>query len=295
VIKEMTGGIPGKRRMGRITVFLFLTVLSFIVLLPILLTISYSFEGPLEIIRYFDQFQHAQPQEHIRTKWLPIAFNLNQYYNVLIKEQGYLKYLFNSIRYTVIILIGQLLLAPLAAFAFFKFTFRFKNVLFFIYVVVMMLPFQVVMIPNYIALGNMGLLNTAWSLILPGIFSPFAVFLLRQYMMNVPDELLEAARIDGAGNLQIFFHIMLPQVTPGLAAMVVLSFVEIWNMVEQPLLLVRDKKLYPLSLVLCDLEKVSMTEVFAGVVLFMAPVIILYFIFHDDIISGIEYFRINRL
>ncbi|MGI6705000.1 MAG: carbohydrate ABC transporter permease [Clostridia bacterium] len=192
-------------------------------------------------------------------------------------------------------MIGQLLLAPLAAFAFSKFTFRFKNVLFFIYVVVMMLPFQGVMIPNYIALGNMGLLNTAWSLILPGIFSPFAVFLLRQYMMNVPDEILEAARIDGASNLQIFFHIMLPQVTPGLAAMVVLSFAEIWNMVEQPLLLVRDKKLYPLSLVLCDLEKVSMTEVFAGAVLFMAPVIILYFIFHDDIISGIEYFRINRL
>ncbi|MGI6704999.1 MAG: hypothetical protein ACOX6S_01630 [Clostridia bacterium] len=82
----MIGGIPGKRRMGGIMVFLFLTVLSFIVLLPILLTISYSFEGLLEITRYFDQFEHAQPQKHIRTKWLPIAFNLNQYYNVLIKK-----------------------------------------------------------------------------------------------------------------------------------------------------------------------------------------------------------------
>lgn len=286
---------PGKRHFARVSVFFFLFILSIIVLLPILLTIFYSFEDPMEIAHYFKQFQETFPQQMIRTKILPVAANLNQYYNVLIKEQGYLKYLFNSVTYTFAILAGQLAVAPLAAFAFSKFTFRFRNTLFFIYVVIMMLPFQVVMIPNYIALSSMGLLDTGWSLILPGIFSPFAIFLMRQYMMSVPDEILEVAKTDGANNFQIFSHIMLPMVKPGLVAMIVLSFAEIWNMVEQPLLFIRNSKLYPLSLVLFDLDKVSTTEVFAGSVLFMAPVIILFFIFHDDIITGIEYFRMNKL
>jgi multiple sugar transport system permease protein len=284
-----------KHYIGRISIGLLIVLISLVVLMPIVLTFLYSFEAPAWISHYFEQFNEKFPKQIIRTKVLPVSLSLGQYYNFLLKKPEYLKYMFNSLWYTSAIIIGQMLVAPMAAFVFSKFRFRFINGLFFLYVVIMMLPFQAVMIPNYIALNNFGLLNTSWSLILLAIFSPFAVFLLCQYMKSVSDEILEAARIDGAGNFQLFTHIMMPLVKPGVAAMIVLSFAENWNMIEQPLLFINDYWLYPLSFVLSNLDMTSMNEVFAGAVIFMMPVVILFFIYHDDIISDIELFHIKNL
>jgi multiple sugar transport system permease protein len=301
----MSIGLRGDRKMrvsdirrhyiGRVAIAFLIVIISFVVLMPIVLTILYSFEAPAWITHYFNQFNEKFPKQPIRTKVLPVSLSLGQYYNFLLQKPQYLKYMFNSLWYTSAIIIGQILVAPMAAFVFSKFRFRFINGLFFLYIVIMMLPFQAVMIPNYIALNNFGLLNTSWSLILPAIFSPFAVFLLCQYMKSVSDEILEAARIDGAGNFQLFTHIMMPLVKPGVAAMIVLSFAENWNMIEQPLLFINDYWLYPLSFILSNLDMASMNEVFAGAVIFMMPVVILFFIYHDDIISDIELFHIKNL
>jgi multiple sugar transport system permease protein len=158
----------------------------------------------------------------------------------------------------------------------------------------MMMPFQVVMIPDYIAIRNLGLYNTGWSLIIPGIFNPFAVFLMRQYMLSVPDEKLEAAKVDGANNWWIYWRIMLPMVAPGVCAMVVLCFAEVWNMIEQPLLFLSDTTKYPLSLVLRNIDIIPIRLIFSGAVLFTAPVVILFLIFQDNIVSGIKHIKLNN-
>lgn len=206
----------------------------------------------------------------------------------------YLRYFSNSIKYSFLVIIGQLLIAPTAAYAFSCFKFKFRDGLFFIYIIIMMLPFQAYMISNYMALNSIGLIDTYWSLVLPGIFSPFAVFLLRQYMINIPKDVMEASQIDGASNFRQLTDIVLPIVVPGIAAMIVLSFAESWNLIEQPLLFIKDEIKYPLSLALQSMSEQALRDVFAGSVLYVAPVVLLFLIFQKDVIKGIENIKFNN-
>ena len=277
-----------KRRVYQILVKIAIYTASAAALLPLVLAMIYSVTSPSEITQYFSWLGDSARPEFLPVKVVPDTLSLRQYYDVLIEKLYYLRYLFNSAKYSTGIVLGQLVVAPLAAYAFSRFRFKFRDGLFFIYIVIMMLPFQAYMLANYFALDSIGLIDSGWSLIVPGIFSPFSVFLLRQYMVNVPDEIMEAASIDGAGPLMKLTRIMLPMVSPGLAAMVVLAFAESWNMVEQPLLFINDKYKYPLSLILQEITPVSMPDVFAAIALFVAFPVLLFLIFNEDVVRGIE-------
>ena len=145
------------------------------------------------------------------------------------------------------------------------------------------------MVPNVLTLRQLGLLNTPWAVILPLCFSPFYVFLLRQYMITLPDELLEAASMDGAGPGRSFVSIVLPVCRPVLGAAAALSFAESWNLVEQPLTyLTGEAQWMPLSTMFNQLAAENTGFEFAGAGLYILPALLVYLFFQEDILSGIQ-------
>ncbi len=147
-------------------------------------------------------------------------------------------------------LLGQLVIGAPAAWAFSKFRFRGRKLLFTLYIVLMLMPFQVTMVTSYLINSNLGIMNTIWAIILPGAFSTFPVFIMARGFDMVPGVLLESASLDGAGPVQAFFRIGLALGKPGVLAAMVLSFLEAWNAIEQPLIFLKDEALWPLSLLL---------------------------------------------
>ena len=219
----------------------------------------------------------------------PHQISLGQYEQVLVKDDEILHFFTNSVIYAAAILLGQAFVIPAMAFGLSKFKFRGRETLFFMIVMLMLLPFQVTMVPNVLTLRFMGLLETVWAVILPMLFAPFFIFLLRQYMIALPDELLEASSIDGAGPFRSFLWIVLPVCRPVLGAAAALSFAESWNLVEQPLTyLSKSEMLMPLSTRFNQMMAGSQGYEFAGAALYILPALLIYLFFQEDILSGIQ-------
>ena len=162
---------------------------------------------------------------------------------------------------------------------------QFRDKLFFIYIILLILPLQVTIVPDYIILDNLGLLNNFLAVILPGTFSAFGICLLRQSMKYISDSSIEAARIDGASYFKVFLRIILPQIKGGLITLTLLCFIDNWNMVEQPLIYFDDKAMYPLSITMADVSSGDLGIVFACGVMFMIPALLIYLYGHRDIDS----------
>ena len=269
--------------------FVLLCVIAAVMLIPIVFTFLYSFFPKSEISDYLNQ-----RSSYDTSKWLPVLFSpsqvsLRQYYKILIEDMTILRYFVNSAMYTAAILFGQALLIPAMAYALSRFRFRGRDALFFVVIMLMLLPFQVTMVPNVITLRAMGLLDTIWAIILPMTVAPFYIFLLRQYMVGLPGDMIEAAQIDGAGTLRCFIHVVLPVCQPILGAAVALSFADCWNLVEQPLTyLTTHTELYPLSVVFNQLTQQSTGVEFAGAALYTLPALLIYLYFQNDILEGVQ-------
>lgn len=217
-----------------IVVYLILICITAALLFPVIYMITNSFMSNGEVLKSYSAISNAgvedtvisdenddsgekTQQSYISFKLIPDMVSFMQYYNVLLRKPKFLLMFWNSVLVTVPIVIGQIIVAALAAYAFSKLKFPFSDKIFFLYIIVMMMPFQVTLVPNYIVLKNINLLGSYWSIILPGTFGTFGVFLLRQFMVYIPDEYCEAAKIDGAGYLKSFFRIILPQCKGALA------------------------------------------------------------------------------
>lgn len=220
-------------------------------------------------------------------KWLPDQVSMEQYGKVLVGSSNYLKMFWNSVFLVAPIIAGQILVAAFAAYAFSKLQFRGRDRWFLVYVMTMLMPFQVTLVPNYIMADKLGLLNSPYAIIWPGIFAAFGVFMLRQFMLHIPYAYIEAAKMDGAGHLRIFFTIIVPMVKPGLAALVVLLFVDYWNMVEQPLIFLEDPFRQPLSVYLSRIND-EPGIAFAASVLYMTPMVLLFLYAETYFIKGIQ-------
>ena len=266
-----------------------LTLVALIILLPVLLTALYSFFSPEEIKAFMETRGNYDASVWMEIKLAPRVFSLSQYYNILIEDVSVLRLLCNSAMYTAAILLGQALVIPAMAYALSRFKFRGRDAIFFIVIMLMLLPFQVTMVPNVLTLRAMGLLNTAWAVILPTCFAPFYIFLVRQFMVGLPRELLEAAEVDGAGTFRCFIHVALPVCRPILGAAVALSFADCWNLVEQPLTyLAGQTQLMPLSVMFNQLTENPSGVEFAGAALYILPALLIYLYFQKDILSGIQ-------
>ena len=275
-----------ERRAGTRTLLMLLAVLM---LIPIVVTMLYSFFSPAEIKAYMQTRGSYDESAWMDVKLSPRMFSLSQYYEILIRDTSILRMFVNSVFYTVMILLGQAAVIPMLAYALSRFEFRGRDAIFFGILMLMLLPFQVTMVPNVLTLRQMGLLNTVWAVILPMWFSPFYVFLLRQFMVGLPNELLEAAQMDGAGTIRGYIHIVLPVCRPVIGAAVALSFADCWNLVEQPMTyLSQQTELQPLSVMFNQLVSESTGIEFAGAAIYILPALFVYLYFLKDILTGIQ-------
>lgn len=267
--------------------------IALLMLFPIGVTLINSFMSSREIginygpIGQMNQVTPGRSDPFANLKWLPDQVSLEQYGKVLLDSPMYLSMFWNSVFLVVPIIAGQTLIAALAAYAFSKLKFRGREALFLVYVLTMLMPFQVTLVPNYIMADRLGLLNSAGAIILPGIFAAFGVFMLRQFMLDIPYAYIEAAKMDGAGHLRIFYTIIVPMVQPGLAALTILLFVDYWNMVEQPLVFLDDPLRQPLSVYLSNISS-EKGLAFAASMIYMAPMVLLFLYAETYFIEGIQ-------
>lgn len=224
---------------------------------------------------------------------LPQQWSLAGWYEVLIRRPHYLVKFWNSLILSVAIAAGQVLVASLAGYAFSKFRFPGREPLFFIVIIVMMMPYQVTLVSNYFVIRGLGLMGSWAALIIPAVFSPFGVFLLRQVFDTCPDELLDAARIDGAGDLTILFRILLPRSRAGVVSLVLLTFVDAWNMVEQPLVYLDNSYDYPLSVFLSQMSGQDVGVLCVCGILAALPVLLLFLYYDQDLADGISLSQIH--
>ncbi len=193
----------------------------------------------------------------------------------------------NSVIYAYTITLLQLVVILPAAFAFSFARFRMKEALFFFYVILMMMPLQVMILPNYIGLRDMGILNTRAGIILPMIFSPFGVVVLRQYMKNLDTSSIEAMRLETNSIIRILLHAVAPQVKVCLYAVALFVFAECWNMLEQPMLLLQNENLKTLTVFFSNPNEFGDLVLYPASVLFMIPILLLYLFFHRELERGL--------
>ncbi|MEF3306221.1 carbohydrate ABC transporter permease [Paenibacillus sp. GYB003] len=283
-----------KARKALLTAVLLGLVAAFV--FPIVLTFTNSLMTESEISVNFAAISKDKPDasdprisgSYVNLKWIPDRVTIGQYYDVLVKKQQFLLMFWNSVRMVVPIIAGQLVIASLAGYAFSQLRFRLREPLFFVYIVTMLMPFQVTLVPNFIVADKLGLLNSYLAIVLPGIFGAFGVFLMRQFMLVVPYSYIEAARADGAGHLRIFARVVLPMCKPGLAALAILAFVDNWNMVEQPLIFLHDAIKQPLSVYLSVVGEGERGIAFAACAIYMAPMLLMMLYAEQYLIEGIQ-------
>ncbi len=261
--------------------YILLIIFTAVFLFPIVYMIACSFMPESQTNNMLD----FTGNNYTSINLIPDMATFEQYYQVFFRRPEYLLKFWNSVIITFPTVIGQVIVSTFAAFAFAKLKFPFRDKLFFIYIILLILPLQVTLVPNYIVLDNMNLLNNFLAIILPGTFSAFGICLLRQSIKYIPTSSIEAARIDGASYFRIFINIILPQIKGGLVTLVLLSFIDNWNVVEQPLIYFDDNAIYPLSVSLSDISSSDLGIVFACGVMFMIPPLLIYLYGQKDIDS----------
>lgn len=288
-----------KKKKNRIGIFLgFLIALFFAVifLAPIILTITNSFMSSSEIYSNYgvifattESGGKVYVSETVNLKFIPDIVSFSQYITVLLKSPEYLLKFWNSVIYVVPIVIFQLFVALLASFGFTRYNGRIKQIIFFGYVILMLMPYQVTLVPNYLVSEWLHILDTKWAIWLPGIFSPFAVYLLTKFIRRIPVSVMEAAQIDGANEWKIFTNICVPLCKSSLFSVAILVFIDYWNMVEQPLILLSDSEQYPLSVFLSQINAGEIGLAFAVATIYMIPTLLIFLYGEDYLVEGITY------
>ena len=264
-----------KKRVGTVFFYGVAILLAVIALIPFLWMISTSFKSRGALMS-------------IPIEWIPENPTWDAYIKVFSKfpfAKTIANSLFISVSYTAITLLSS----AMAAFAFAKLRFTGSRVIFGGYLATMMIPTQVTMIPLFVIMTKLGLKDSYASVIMPSIFRPFAIFLLVQQMRTIPEDLLAAARIDGAGVFQVFRKIALPLCIPSLATLSITTFMESWNDYLWPLLMLGDKDKMTLPIDLSTLNGQYVTEynvLMAGSLISMVPIIVIYMIAQKQFKSG---------
>ena len=255
--------------------YVLMSALSLTMIFPFLWMVSTSFK--------FDTQVFTVPVE-----WIPDPVNLSNYTQVWV-EEPFLLYYKNTVVVAVFATAGQVIISAMAAYAFSSIEFRGKNILFSLYLATMMVPWHTIMIPQYQFISRLGLTDTHAALILGQLASAFGIFLLRQFFLTVPGELMEAARIDGAGEGDIFAKVMLPLAKPPLSTLNIFTFVQVWNDYTAPLIYLNTKEKYTIQLGLTFFQSehtMQYTVIMAGTVCALIPIIITYLIFEKQITNG---------
>ena len=284
-----------KRYFSRGMLTVLAAVFAFLFLMPTVLTITNSFMTQSEITANYGQvFQNATDgksyiKDKINLKFIPDKVSFTQYFTVLLKSPDFLYKFWNSVILVAPIVLAQLAVASVAAYGFTRWRGKIRDTIFFAYVILMLMPYQVTLVPNYLVSDFLGLLNTRWAIILPGAFAPFSVFLLTKSMRRIPASLIESAKLDGAGEWHISSTLCLPQCRSALYSIAILVFIDYWNMVEQPLILLPDASQQPLSVYLSQINAGEIGIAFAAAVIYMVPGLLMFLHGEAYLVEGITY------
>ena len=280
-----------KKTFSRGVMFLLCLVFSVLFLLPTVLTVTNSFMSEGEIkANYgmiFSTTGGGYVSERVNLKFIPDRVTLSQYVSGLIKSPFYLIKYWNSILLVLPIVIFQVAVASVAAYSFTRWRGKIRDGIFFFYVILMLMPYQVTLVPNFLVSQWLGVINTPWAIILPGIFAPFSVFLLTKFMRRIPVSVIEAAKVDGASEWQIFTQVCMPQCRAALYSIAILVFIDYWNMVEQPLILLKDTESQPLSVFLSSINSGEIGLAFAMASVYMIPSLLLFLHGEEYLVEGI--------
>lgn len=225
-------------------------------------------------------------------KLLTDSISLANYKTVLFdQDPSFLLYFNNTVITTSVSVVGTLITSSMAGYAFAKMEFKHRDKLFMLYLITMMVPFQVLMVPQFILFKYMGLFNTRWALILPRLFSPLSTFLMRQFFVGIPDSIIEAGKIDGASEANVFRQLILPLAKPSMATVFILNFVWRWNEYEAPLIFITDKKLYTLTVGLTNfIDEAGFSQdhlILAGATVALIPMLIIFLIGQRFMVEGL--------
>ena len=268
--------------------------MSLIFIFPLFITVTNSLMSE-DIIsfNYTTKLSYFDISDGIKTNFIdmnliPRGVTLSQYKEVLINQPSFIILLVNSIKITLPVVLGNIIISLSSAYGFTIWKWKYKEVIFYVYIIVMLMPLQSILVPNYIIADKMHIQDSYLAIILPGIFAPFGTFLLRQTMKNMPLEYFEAAYIDGASQFYSFLYIVIPQMKSGISALCLLVFIEYWNIVEQAIIFIKDYFREPLSVYLSRLSSGMVGITFAASCIYMLLPLLLLIFGQEDLEAGIE-------
>lgn len=267
-----------KRKLQRTILWIVLLVLGITMILPFLWTVSASFKSNNEIFQ-------------VPFEWIPTKLKWDNYEEVWTAVP-FLTYFLNTLKLSVIVTVGQVVTCSLAAYSFSKMNYPGRDKIFMCYLATMMIPWHAIMIPQFMIIKNMGLYDSHWSLILLQLFSAFGVFLMRQYMMGVPRELSEAARIDGCGELAIYGKVIMPICRPAVATLIIFTFNFMWNDYMGPMIYLTSDRLKTIQIGLASFSSLYRTDygpIMAGTVCSLIPMIIIFVTAQKYLIEGVAF------
>lgn len=289
---SLSGERQGARRRrpgGKPVLTAVLLLISLCYIYPLLVTFASSFMSQEEVARNYSIFGDIlhPGEKYVDMNLIPERVTLSQYRELLLESPVYLNMFWNSVKIALPVAAGQLLVSSMAAYAFTVLRFRGKELLYFLYIIVMLLPLQVTLLPNYLTADWLHIKDSYLAVILPGIFHPLGTFLLRQSLKSLPEAYLEAARMDGAGHMRIFCGIVLPLSKSALAAVVMLTLIDYWNLIDQAVIFIQDAWKQPLSMALADINVQAVGVAFGGACFYAFPILLLLLWGQDYLREGI--------
>ena len=260
---------------GRFWIYLVLIVSSILMVIPFYWSVGTSLK--------LEQFVFANPPQ-----WWPNPLTLQNYVGVFTKIHFY-RYFLNSVFVAVITTLAHVFFDTLAAYAFAKLVFPGRDKLFFFLLLGLMVPFQVNLIPLYRIMASLGWINTYLALIVPNLTSIFGIFMMRQFLLTIPNDLLDAGRIDGCDEFGVFWRVVIPLAVPGIATLIILTFMGVWNDFLWPRIVTSSEALFTLPVGLAQLQMKNtsnVAQIMAGTVLTALPMIVVFLFMQRQFIAG---------
>lgn len=276
-----------KKKLRRLLLLILPALLALVVVAPVAFLLAGAFMDQRELRENLGPVLLDQRGRYASWSFLPRLPTLRPAAELLLDSPAFFPMFWNTLWTTGGILLGQMAVGAPAAWGFARYRFPLGRGLFMVYVVLMLMPFQVTMLSSFIALNRLGLMDTRWAVILPGAFSTFPVYIMYRFFRSIPEAVLESARLDAQNGFQVFWYIGLPLGSAGLVSAAVLGFLESWNLVEQPLAFLRDKTLWPLSLYLPNISLQQAGPAFAASVVALVPALLVFLSGQDYLEQGI--------
>lgn len=282
-----------RQRIEKGLTVVFLTGIACLVILPLLFIITGSLMGKRELEECIAPILTGS-KGYASWHFLPKFPTLRNLVELLFDSPEFFHMFWNTMKITGGILAGQMIFGIPGAWGLARYSFRGKKVIYQLYILLMVMPFQVMMLSEYMVLEKIGKNNTLLAVILPGIFSTFSVFLIYRFFAGIPEEVLDAARVDGAGEFQIFLRIGLPMGAAGIFSALTLQFLECFSMVEQPITFLKDRVLWPLSLYIPEIGIAEAGTAFCASLVGMLPALLVFYCGKDYLEQGIVAFALKE-